>query len=91
MSQNELEKLFDNPILNDSMSFENLKNLERKSADIVIAVDYDENKLFFQNINNQLKSLQIPWLKYSFDDSKLFMGPIFSKMVALVMNALILD
>ncbi|WP_139994832.1 hypothetical protein [Kurthia sp. Dielmo] len=77
LSQNELEQLFDNPILNDSMSFENIENLERESADIVIAVDYDENKLFFQNINNQLKTLQIPWLKYSFDDSKLFMGPIF--------------
>lgn len=76
LESKKLKEIFHIPTLSEVISFTNLESISKDKTDIVVAFDNDGSE-FFSHVHNHLRSVGVPWLKYSFSYSKIFMGPIF--------------
>ncbi|MFJ6207172.1 hypothetical protein [Lysinibacillus sp. NPDC092081] len=76
LDKKKLNELFDIPTLNHVISITNLADIHSDNTDIVIVIDSDESE-FFPQVQNYLSTIKVPWIKFSFSYSKIFMGPIF--------------
>ncbi|GEM_PF-3301031 len=76
LKSEKLQRIFDIPTLNQIITCTTLENISIENTDIVIALDNDGSS-FFSQVHKHLRAMEVPWLKYSFSYSKIFMGPIF--------------
>lgn len=73
----ELIKQFDSLFLKDFIKFMDLKEINRNNVDLVLVIEKDSNISYFNKVNKYLRKKEIPWLKYSFDNNNLYLGPLF--------------
>lgn len=47
--------------------------------DLIIAFDFHFEMIFFEEISELTREMNIPWIQFSIADEKLYMGPLFLK------------
>lgn len=75
--QQELSKQFNSLFLKDFIKCIDLKEINKNNIDLVLVIEKDTNIAYFNKINQYLRNKDIPWLKYSFDNNNLYLGPLF--------------
>lgn len=76
-STEKLKQLFNSKSLKEVLVIENLENINTEEIDYFLVVDQDENEKYYKKINRIFSEKKIPWIKYSFNQNNLYLGPAF--------------